>query len=323
MTFFRRVVGILERLFHLAGMKESYHICFTSHQEVMFRDEEDHNMMVNLMALRAFAADTEVVVDAEMSTHVHLNVFTNKPLAYAGALRMSYTKYFNHKYDRKGRMGEKYTYLLKVEGFNHQMVLQNYILRNGLHHGAAATAFGYKYCTARDLFIEDIGLSSDFPVSFSRQDIASFLPRHSEFPDHFQMNAAGAFVRSSFMEIRRAEQFYATPRNYLFQMNRLTDEDWIREQEKDQTGAPVTLAVVERADESTVAQLLINEKGRQFCRSRKQDMDVCRLIDCDFLPGYGARSVYHLTESQKQRIAAQLQNEFRLPEAQIKRCLVL
>lgn len=302
-------------------MKESYHICFTSHQEVMFRDEEDHNMMINLMALRAFAADTEVVVDAEMSTHVHLNVFTDKPLAYAGALRMSYTKYFNHKYDRKGRLGEKYTFLLKVEGFNHQMVLQNYILRNGLHHGASATAFGYKYCTARDLFIEDIGLSSDIPVPLSRQDIASYLPRHSDFPDHYQMNAAGVFVRSSFMEIRRAEQFYATPRNYLFQMNRLTDEDWIKEQEKDHTGAPVTLGVVEQADEATVAQLLINERGRQFNRSRRQDMEVCRLIDNEILPGCGARSVYHLTELQRQRIAAQLQNEFHLPEAQIKRCL--
>ena len=40
---------------YLAHMKESYHICFTSHEEVMFRDEEDHGVFVNLMALRAFS----------------------------------------------------------------------------------------------------------------------------------------------------------------------------------------------------------------------------------------------------------------------------
>lgn len=304
-------------------MKESYHICFTSHQEVLFRDHEDHNMMINLMALRAFASDTEIVVDAEMSTHVHLNVFTGRPLGFVRALRMSYTKYFNHKYGRKGQLGERYTFLLKVDGFNHQMVLQNYILRNGLHHGASATALGYKYCAARDLFAEDIGLTSDIPVSLSRRDIASYLPRHSEFPDHYRMNAEGVFVRSSFMEIRRAEQFYVTPRNYLFQMNRLSDEDWIREQEKDHTGAPITLRVVEQADDKTVAQLLVNERGRIFSRSRLQDMDVCRLIDNDILPGYGVRSIYLLSDTQKHRIAAQLQNEFCLPEAQIKRCLAL
>lgn len=74
----------------------------------MFRDEEDHGMMLNLMALRAFSADTEILVDAEMSTHVHQNVFTDRPMEYASALRMSYTKYFNRKYGRDGRMGEKY-----------------------------------------------------------------------------------------------------------------------------------------------------------------------------------------------------------------------
>ena len=54
-----------------------------------------------------------------------------------------------------------------------------------------------------------------------------------------------------------------------------------------------------------------------------QDMDVCHLIDHDLLPRYGATSVYHLTDTQKQRLAQQLQYEFHLPDAQIKRCLVI
>lgn len=304
-------------------MKESYHICFTSHQEVMFRDQEDHNTMLNLMALRSFAFDTEIMADAEMSTHVHQDVFSNRPMAYASALRMSYTKYLNRKYGRKGRLGEKYTYLLKVDGFYHQLTVLNYIFRNGLHHGAAATALGYKYCAARDLFAEDIGLLSDLPVPMSRADMASYLPRHSEFPDHFQMNADGVFVRRSFMEIRRAEQFYATPRNFLYQMNRLTDEDWIRDQEKDRTGKPITLEAVEPGYENRIAQLLQNENARKFSRTRLQDMDVCRLIDRDILPGCGVASVYQLSGSQKQRIARTLFYEHHLPEAQIRRCLAM
>lgn len=304
-------------------MKESYHICFTSHQEVLFRDEEDHGMMLNLMALRGFACDSEILVEAEMSTHVHQNIFSNRPMEYASTLRMSYTKYFNHKYDRKGRFGEKFTFLLKVEGFNHQVVLQNYVLRNGLHHQASATALGYKYCTARELFVEDIGLSSEMPKNYSRADIASFLPRHAVFPDEFQMNEKGVFVRRSFMEIRRAEQFYGTPRNYLYQMNRLSDEEWSRRQEADHTGIPITLDMLEPGYEGSIAQLLKNESGRNFSRTHLQDMDVCRLIDKDILPGYGATSVYQLSAAQKQRIARQLYHEFHLPEAQIRRCLVM
>ena len=125
------------------------------------------------------------------------------------------------------------------------------------------------------------------------------------------------------MEIRRAEQFYVTPRNYLYQMNRLTDESWQVEQKKDATGKPITLADIEPADERSIAQMLNNENGRNFSRTRLQDLDVCRLIDKTILPSYGVTSVYQLTATQKQRIAGTLNYEFHLPEHQIRRCLVL
>lgn len=307
---------------YLSGMKESYHICFTSHEEVLFRSDEDHGAFLNLAALRCYALDTELLAEAEMSTHAHLNIFTDYPMKYASLLRMSYTRYFNHKYGRTGRFGEKYTYLLKVDGFNHQMVLENYILRNGLHHGAASTAFGYKHCSVREMFQQDIGFVKDIPASFSRNDMAAVLPRHAEFPDSYQMNESGVFLRSSFMEIRRAEQFYGSPRNFLYQMNRLSDDSWTREQLNDRTGAPITLKDIEHADEQSIAQMLKNESGRLFSRSRMQDLDVCRLIDTQLCKPYGASSPYTLSSTQKQRIAKQLYYDYRLPEAQIRRCLV-
>jgi len=304
-------------------MKESYHLCFTSHDEVMFRDAEDHGMFVNLLALRGYAMETEVECEADMSTHVHMNVLTAQPARFAGQVRMSYTKWFNAKYGRRGRLGEKYTFISKVDGFYHQLVVFSYILRNGLHHCAAATAFGYPYCSVREQFADDLGMVSEMAANWSREEIASFLPRYSEFPDEYQMTAQGVFLRRSFMEIRKVEQYYVTPRNYLYQMNRLTDESWTQEQQQDQTGPPITLRDVEQVDENTVAQLLKNESGRNFKHGRMQDLDVCHLIDHDILPGYGVQSVYQLTATQKQRIARQLSNEFHLPEHQIRRCLVI
>ena len=288
----------------------------------MFRDEEDHGMFINLMALRSFSHDVELLADAQMSTHAHLGIFTDNPQRFASALRMSYTKYFNRKYGRQGRFGEKYTFTLKVVGFVHMMILLNYIYRNGLHHGAAATAFGYPYCTARELFAKEIGLMVSRPVSMSRADMALYLPRYAEFPDSFQMDADGVFVRSSFMEIRKAEQYYISPRNYLYQMNRLTDESWLREQEKDQSGAPLTLGDVEQADDKSVAQMLKNESGRFYNQVRLQDLDVCRLIDKELLPSYGCTSVYQLTDSARKRISRQLYYDFHLSDQQIRRCLV-
>lgn len=304
-------------------MKESYHICFTSHDEVLFRCEEDHGAFLNLAALRCFAMDTELIADAQMSTHAHLNIFTDHPMKFASMLRMSYTRYFNHKYGRSGRFGEKYTYVMKVDGFNHQMVLENYILRNGLHHGAAPTAFGYKYCSVKEMFMNDLNQSSEVASIVSRNEIKSILPRHAEFPDSFVMSQNGVILRNCFMEIRKAEQYYGSARNFLYQMNRLTDDSWSEEQKKDGTGAPITLSVIEQSDEKSIAQMLKNESGRYFSRSRMQDMDVCQLIDTQLCKPYGASSPYSLTQSQKQRIAKQLFYDFRIPEAQIKRCLVI
>jgi len=93
-------------------MRESYSLCFTSHDEVMFRDEEDHGMFINVMAIEGYRTETEILSDAEMSTHVHINAFTNRPTVFSGRTRMSYTSYFNRKYGRSGRFGEKGTYIL-------------------------------------------------------------------------------------------------------------------------------------------------------------------------------------------------------------------
>ena len=304
-------------------MKESYHIDFTSHNEVMFRDREDHGTFINLMALRAFSLEAQLYADAEMSNHVHLNVFTSEPAKFGSALRMSYTRYFNRKYGRSGCLGDPGLYVLQIRGVNHQVVATNYILRNALHHGAVSCAFGYEWCAIRDIFAEDTGLSKTKDIITDRKIIESYLPRHSEFPDTYLMNGEGVFLRSSFMEIRQVEQFYVTPRNYLYQMNRLTDESWIRDQEKDETGKAIRLEDIEAGySAQDIAAMLKNEGGRGFRPDRMQDLDVCHLIDTRLIKKYGAASVYQLNSTQKRDIYRQLLYDYHLPEKQIRRCLV-
>ena len=81
----------------------------------MFRDAEDHGMFLNILALRGFSTETEVECEAEMSTHVHINTLTAQPGRFAGQVRMSYTKWFNAKYGREGRFGEKYTFPVEIQ----------------------------------------------------------------------------------------------------------------------------------------------------------------------------------------------------------------
>ena len=82
-------------------MKKSYHICISSDDEVMFRDNDDYNRAFNTLALALYKTDSTGLVESIMSTHIHMLVQTNDPRKLAETYRMPYAKYFNYKYNCK------------------------------------------------------------------------------------------------------------------------------------------------------------------------------------------------------------------------------
>ena len=67
-------------------MKDSYHISFTSHNEVIFRDREDLTMFVNMLAIHSYKDDVGIVADSEMSTHIHLHAVAEEPYRFASEI---------------------------------------------------------------------------------------------------------------------------------------------------------------------------------------------------------------------------------------------
>ena len=303
-------------------MRQIYHSIITSHEEVMFRSDVDIGMFINLLALHSYRDHVDVLVDAELSTHAHLGLFAEAPVEFMWKLRISYDRLFNKKYGRCGRLGEKGAFLSAISGTNHICTFFTYVGRNGLHHGLSGTAFGYPHSSAKSLFVNELGLFKPKSLIISREEIASIIPRRYEFPDSFAMNENGVFERTSFLSTQMTEAYYGSARNYLYQMNRLSGEEWLKDQSRDGNGIP-PLGLADIEPSYSVEDLLKNESGRGFRPDRPTDMEVCKLIDCDFVVRYGASSVYHLTDSQKQSIFKELRYERHLPEAQIRRCLVL
>lgn len=306
-------------------MKKCFHSSYSSHGEVLFRSPEDHRAFVNLLALQVYRHDVELLADAEMSNHVHLTFFAEDPVRTCAALRHSYTIYFNRRHHREGRLGDKGIFVRQLEGFCQIGTAISYTLRNGLHHGQAATAFGYRYSSVNELFAEDRGIVLAASAIFDRREILSHLPRHAEFPDSYQMGADGVFLRQSFMEIRKAESYYGTARNFLFQMNRITDERWIQEQKQNGQGAPPVLLqdIEPSVDPLSYPELLRNEKGRRFNPSHLDDLALCRIIDQELVPAAGYTSIYEVPPATRQRFCMQLRHDYRLPEVQLRRCLIL
>ena len=52
-------------------------------------------------------------------------------------------------------------------------------------------------------------------------------------------------------------------------------------------------------------------------------MDLCRLIDTEYVGSYSRTSVYQLSVGQRNRIADDVARRLRVPPAQVMRCLAL
>ncbi|MBQ2531857.1 MAG: hypothetical protein II548_06170, partial [Bacteroidales bacterium] len=132
----------------------------------------------------------------------------------------------------------------------------------------------------------------------------------------WKMGVEGVFLRESVLEVPMVENLYATPKAFNYLITRLSGEDWYKEQEADGNG----LHAVSR--EQVIADMLRNEKAR-YAPARLNDLQLCEIIDNQYVTKYHAYSVYHLTDFQKNEIANELYRRHHAGVAQIRRCLVM
>lgn len=304
-------------------MKKTYHLCVSSDDEVMFRDEEDYNRGFNSFALALHKTGATGLVESFMSTHAHLLVQTEDPGGFMRAFRMPYAKYFNHKYSRSGRLGEDGYFSMEIQGLHHHITAISYILRNGLHHGVVPIAYGYPHCSVNAIFQKEMGKS---PVQdiIPAESYYRHIGRNASFPGTYKMSSSGLFLRESVLDIPQVENMFVTPRNFDYYMNRRTSEDWINEQSKDRNDMePITLELMESTIRiHTVSEMLVYESGRADYR-RLSDIELCMEVDMITVNDFHKESVYLLSQDEKLKIANHLRQKYHLGMAQICRCLAL
>lgn len=303
-------------------MKKTYHLCLSAGEEVLFRDLEDYNRGFNCFAIALYKTVSSGLVESFMSTHSHQLVQTEAPTDLMYFFRMSYCMYFNRKYHRSGKLGEKNHFTMEVVGYHHILAASSYVLRNALHHGISPIPYAYPHCSANAIFMKEMGKSPCHRLIDPRH-YRRFIGKNAEYPASYKMNESGVFLRESVLDIPQVENLFVTPRAFNWYMSRKSSEEWEAEQGKDKNGkAPINIATIESGviTEST-EKMLIYENGKTDYR-RPSDIDICTEIDRNILPKYGKTSVYMLTRQEKQQIAEHLYRNLHIGERQIRRCLV-
>jgi len=267
-------------------MKKLYHISLSSHTEVLFRNDMDFTIGFNCLAEAAFCTDSKLLADGLMSTHWHSIVQTDDPDGFVHRCRYAYARYFNAKYGRSGRLGEKHAFITELDGIHRVTAALNYVNRQGLHHGISATPFGYPYCSANSFFRRDLGkLVMDTPSLILPEKRHHYLVRNTAVPKTCRMSINGMLFREDILDTAYVELIYVTPRNYIYQMNKYTDEKALEDQKKEKSSTPlITIDLIEEGTpDFDVQRMLQNEQGR-VNKSKMTDMEICRLIDAYYVP---------------------------------------
>lgn len=291
-------------------MNDFYHICMTAHSEVLIRNPKDASDITNLIALSAYRTDTQILVDAIMSNHIHLIVLSEKPEKIVLSLRISITKHFNAVHLREGRLFDRKVFISKLEGSRHIIMAINYVLKNPVHHGQTGTPYSYPHSTANYLFQKDRGIIQHNLESGIQSKL--YHPKNAQLPYKYTSDYHKDVInRSSFEEIKLVESMYLTSNYFIYNMNRRTSEEWIKEQEQDHVQqCPVTLELIEKGVKlSSINEMLKNENANRTARLLRTDMEVCELIDSGIIDRYKAMSIYRISTKQRLQIAMNLIKE--------------
>lgn len=258
-----------------------------------------------------------------MSTHMHQLVQTADPKGFMYCFRQSYGMYFNHKYHRKGRLGEEHHFTMEVAGYHHTVAAASYTLRNAVHHGVTPTPYAYPHCSANAIFRREMGKFLD-EKTLPTRSYSKYIGRRAEFPDNYKMTESGVFTRESVLDIPQMEALYGTPRAFNFYMTRKSSEEWEAEQKKDGNPLqPVNIQLIERGvGMQDITKMIHFESGKADYR-KISDIELCTELDKLARERYGKHSVYQLSLKEKQEIAEYLYRVRHIDEAKIRRCLVL
>lgn len=138
-------------------MKSTWHLCLSAGEEILFRDLEDYHRGFNTFALALYKTDSVGLVESFMSTHCHLMIQTSSPADFMYHFRHPYSMYFNKKYSRKGKLGEKKHFSMEVVGYHHTLAAASYTLRNALHHGVVSIPYAYPHSSVNSIFMSELG----------------------------------------------------------------------------------------------------------------------------------------------------------------------
>ena len=301
-----------------------YHLCYTSHGEVLCRKYLDYCMLFNCIAQATIGTDAQLLAYAIMSTHVHLIVITEQPAAYIQRIRSSYTQMFNRRYRRKGTLGEPSFYSVELIGRRHVTAAISYVLRNPVHHELTSNPYDYEFSSIGLYFRKETRRPEDMRPKKATKPFATIIRRDNRqrLPEGLIFDETGQIEPSQLVNSAVVEGFFGSYAAFDYGLQRRDYQVWETEQLQDRDGqSAITVGIIEPYLSGKDLERILTQ-SKQWAREKPiLDMDICAVVDEKYVSGYGKESYAQLTDSEKVSIADSVKRQYGVGDAVLSRCL--
>ena len=128
--------------------------------------------------------------------------------------------------------------------------------------GSCRKESGSGHCSANAFFSKQLGKAAPSELMPAPQRY-KYLPKGIHLPASYRMDTSGLLLREDILDIAQVEAIYVTPRNYIYQMNKIGDELSMKNQQEESSSSPlITLELIE----SLSSPRQIHTSGLNHCR---------------------------------------------------------
>ena len=283
------------------------HICIKSDAELLHRVEDDYRCSITKMSMAAYCTGADIYAYSVMSNHIHIVGCFPDAGRFVSRYRNAYCKWFNHKYGRSGRLGDRDFFIDALDTLDRKLRAVNYVLRNPVHHSVSDTPFSYAYCSARYVFSKELCMVS----AASGKRTSAYIPGCRTLPKEYVLDLQGMVLPSCFLNIDVVENLYLSPKNYLYMINRPAYSDVSKSPEGQRL---LQLGDLEHGED--VEALYQNERCRSVS-GMTTDIDVCKMIEDLLLSGV---TYCQLHGSERNEVIRMILSRRYVPKPQLRRC---
>ena len=168
-----------------------------NNRQDVFLDDKDHKYYLGLVKKYTVKYDCCVWAYCLMTNHVHLLLVPRKEGSLGKCLQgiaLCYTQYFNHRYQRTGRLWESRYYSCIVDKENYLWAVSRYIEQNPVRVGLVKEAVRYNWSSSRSHILGELDkilIGDDWLSEAERKSYGEFVNRRDEKKEEIIRRATG------------------------------------------------------------------------------------------------------------------------------------